>query len=343
MLSLDFLSIFLLIYSLLVIIVIRIKTIKIQEVIMSLFFILLLKIFPLYINIILGYIATKFLNITREAVTNLLIYILGPIVVFSATISVKIDLAIVFLPLFFYIFCSIIAFVLLFIYKNSWNDPSGNILAFSGGTGNTGYFGIPLAIIFFPPHLADIFIFTVLASLLYESTTGFYVTAKGNFTVKQSLQKIMRLPLIYAFILGVICNLIGFSIPQELTNYTAQFKGAYGILGMMLIGMGLIGLDLKRGSDLDFKFISILFIIKFLFWPIAILTFIYLDKTFFMFLNEDLYKVMFLFSIVPLAGNTVTLAVLLNAKPEKASLTVLLSTIVSIIYIPIVLGLYGGF
>ena len=310
---------------------------------MSLFFIILLKIFPLYINIVLGYIATKYLSIAREAVANLLIYILGPIVVFSATISVKINLAVVFLPIFFYVFCSIFAFILLFVYRNSWNDPTGNILAFSGATGNTGYFGIPLAVIFFPPYLADIYIFTVLASLLYESTTGFYVTAKGNFTVKQSLQKIMRLPLIYAFIAGVICNLIGVQIPEAIAIYTDQFKGAYGILGMMLIGMGLFGLELKRGSDLDFKFISILFVLKFIFWPLAILGFIYLDKTIFGFLNDDLYRVMFLFSIVPLAGNTVTLAVLLNAKPEKASFTVILSTIVSIIYIPIVLVLYGGF
>ena len=76
---------------------------------------------------------------------------------------------------------------------------------------------------------------------------------------------------------------------------------------------------------------------------LGILGVIYLDREFYMFLNEDLYKVMFLFSIVPLAGNTVTLAVLLNAKPEKASFTVLLSTIVSVVYIPIVLALYGGF
>jgi predicted permease len=310
---------------------------------MSLFFILLLKIFPLYVNIVLGYISTKYLYITREAIANLLIYILGPIVVFSAAISVKIDMAIIFLPIFFYIFSSIIAFSLLYIFKNTWNDPSGNILAFSGGTGNTGFFGIPLAVIFFPPHLADIYIFTVLASLLYESTTGFYVTAKSNFTIKQSLQKILRLPLIYAFIVGVIFNLLGVSIPDELSSYTAQFKGAYGILGMMLIGMGLVGLQLKKGNDLDYKFISILFILKFIFWPLAVLFVIYIDKTFFMFLTEDLYKVMFLFSIVPLAGNTVTLAVLLKAKPEKASFTVLLSTIVSVIYIPTVLVLYGGF
>ena len=308
---------------------------------MSLFFILLLKIFPLYVNIILGYFSTKLLDVKRESIASILIYILGPIVVFSATLSVKIDMSILFLPVFFYIFCSAISFISLYICGKRWNVPSGNILAFSAGTGNTGYFGIPLAIIFFPPYLADIYIFTVLASLLYESTTGFYVTAKGNFTVKESFHKMLKLPILYAFILGVIFNLLGVVIPEEVSSYTAQFKGAYGILGMMMLGMGLVGL--KKGSDLDVKFISINFTMKFIFWPLAILGVIYLDRNFYMFLNEDLYKVMFLSAIVPLAGNTVTLAVLLNAKPEKASFTVLLSTIVSIIYIPIVLALYGGF
>ncbi|WP_072679389.1 AEC family transporter [Arcobacter sp. LA11] len=308
---------------------------------MSLFFLLLLKIFPLYINIILGYFSTKLLDVKRESIANILIYILGPIVVFSATLSVKIDLSILFLPIFFYVFCSIIAFLALFVFRNTWNDPTSNILAFSAGTGNTGYFGIPLAIIFFPPYLADIYIFTVLASLLYESTSGFYVTAKGNFTVKESINKMLKLPILYAFILGIILNLLGIKIPDEISAYTGQFKGAYGILGMMMLGMGLVGL--KKGTDLDAKFISITFFLKFIFWPLAILGVIYIDREFYMFLNEDLYKVMFLFSIVPLAGNTVTLAVLLNAKPEKASFTVLLSTIVSVIYIPIVLALYGGF
>lgn len=310
---------------------------------MSLFFLLLLKIFPLYVNIAFGYLSTQFLNVSRESIANLLIYILGPIVVFSAAISVKINMAVVFLPVFFYLFGSILAFLLLYIFRNRWNDPTGNILAFSGATGNTGYFGIPLAIIFFPPYLADIYIFTVLASLLYESTTGFYVTAKGNFTVKEALKKISRLPLIYAFIAGISLNLLGFEIPKTISEYTAQFKGAYGILGMMLIGMGLVGLKLNKDEDLDIPFISILFFMKFLFWPLAILGIILLDKTFFMFLNEDLYRVMFLFSILPLAGNTVTLAVLLNAKPQKASFVVLLSTIVSIVYIPFVMMLYGGF
>lgn len=309
---------------------------------MSLFFVILMKVFPLYINVVLGYLSSRFLNVQRESVAALLIYILGPIVVFSATVSVKINLAVLSLPIFLYIFCSILAFAALFIWGKSWDNPTGNILAFSAGTGNTGYFGIPLAIIFFPPHLADIYIFTVLASLLYESSTGFYVTAKGNFSVKESLLKIARLPILYAFILGLICNVIGFTIPQEIASYTGQFKGAYGILGMMMLGMGLMGLK-SNPENFDKKFISITFIIKFIFWPLVMLAFIKFDQNYLQFLNDDLYKVLFLFSIVPLAGNTVTLAVLLNAKPEKASLAVFLSTVVSVVFIPVAIYLYGGF
>ncbi len=309
---------------------------------MSLFFIIFLKILPLYINVILGYISSKFLSVNRASIASLLIYILGPIVVFSATISVKIDFAISFLPIFLYSFSSMIAFGTLFIWGKSWDNPTGNILSFTAGTGNTGYFGIPLAVIFFEPQLADIYIFTVLSSLLYENTTGFYVTAKGNFTIRESLIKILKLPILYAFILGLVLNISDFHIPTVLGEYTSQFKATYGILGMMMLGMGLIGLKSDK-ANFDIKFISIAFIIKFIFWPLAMLGFIYLDKSIFHILNSDLYKVLFLFSIVPLAGNTVTLAVLLNTKPEKASLAVFLSTVISILYIPIAIYLYGGF
>lgn len=308
---------------------------------MSLFFILLLKILPLYINIVLGYLSVKILDIKKESIASLVIYILAPIVVFSATISVKINFALVVLPIFFYLFCSLIAFVVYCIFKKQWSDATSNILAFGAGTGNTGYFGIPLAVLFFTPAVADIYIFTLLAFILYGNTTGFYITAKGNFSVSESIKKMLKLPIIYAFIFGLFCNLAGVSVPNELQVYTAQFKGAYGILGMMILGMGLVGL--RKSQDLDKKFIFYSFFFKFVFWPLSILFFIYLDKNIFNLFNRDIYNVMFLFSIVPLAGNAITLAIINGIKPEKASITVLLSTIFSIIYIPIVIVLYGNF
>ncbi|MGB5918064.1 AEC family transporter [Arcobacter sp.] len=309
---------------------------------MTLLITILLKILPIYLNVILGYLSSKFLNIKRESIATLLIYILGPIVVFSASLSVKINLAVAFLPIFLFVFSSIIALVSLKIFQNSWPNTTGNILSFSIGTGNTGYFGVPMAIIFFPPSVADIYIFTVLASNLYETTTGFYVTAKGNFTLSQVIRKMSKLPVLYAFIFGIFFNLYGVEIPHEISSYTGQFKGAFGILGMMMLGMGLVGLK-GDPENFDFKFISITFIVKFIFWPLVTIALIYIDKTYFNFLNKDLYNVLFLFAIVPLAGNAVTFAVLLNTKPEKVSFAVLLSTLLSVITIPLYIYLYGGF
>lgn len=308
---------------------------------MNLFFILLGKIIPLYLNIIIGYILSHYLHVRRDLVAFLLVYILGPIVIFFATISIEINFQIIFLPLFIFLFGTSIAFFILIRYKKHWSDSSLNTLAFTCGTGNTGYFGIPLAMILLDPKLANIYIFVTLASLLYENTTGFYVTAKGSFSAKQSFLKVIKLPLLYAFILGVIASANGVQIPEVVVPYFENLKWAYGILGMMMLGMGLKGFNLEK--DFDKKYIKVAYLYKFIFWPLAMLILINTDRYFFQIFDEGIYKVLFLASIVPLAGNTVTLAVLLKAKPEKASFTVLLSTLVSLVYIPIVLTLYGGF
>lgn len=305
---------------------------------MNLFFVLLGKILPLYSNIVLGYLSTCYLKVDRGTIAAILFYLIGPIVVFSATVNVRIDPGVIFLPVFFYCFGSIIAFLYLKIFQNTWPDSTSNILAFTAGTGNTGYFGVALALLLFEPKIADIFIFTMLASLFYESTTGFYVTAKGSFSARESLGKMFKLPVIYAFAAALILNLLGVTLPEAFLQYAGQFKIAYSILGMMVIGMGLDGL--RRGGGLDTKFLVVSLATKHLLWPLCIWGLILIDRTFTHLLYEDLHKVMFVFAIVPLAGNTVTLAVLLKAKPEKAALAVLLSTILSIVCIPLMMALY---
>lgn len=308
---------------------------------MNLFFLLLLKILPLYGNIVLGFLASHFLKIDRNTIAGLLIYIFGPLVVFSATMGVEINKAILILPVFFYLFSSSLGWIYLKIFQKSWDDSTPNILAFTAGTGNTGYYGIALAVILFEPALADIFIFMILGSFFYEATTGFYITAKGSFTTKESLAKVAKLPGLYAFVLAFILNVCGVSMPESIAQYTGQFKVAFSILGMMLLGMGLN--DLRRGTGVDKKFITHALCAKHILWPILIFTFILLDKFTFTLFNDDLYKVMYVFAIVPLAGNTVSLAILLKTQPEKAAVAVFLSNVLSLIYIPVMLALYEGF
>ena len=222
---------------------------------MNLFFILLGKISPLYLNIAIGYILTRYFRVKRNFIATLLIYILGPIVIFFATLSIEINPQLLFLPLFVFFFGSLIAFYILKRYKNDWNDASINTLSFTCGTGNTGYFGIPLSMILLSPESANIFIFATLGSLLYENTTGFYVTAKGSFTARQSIIKVIKLPLLYAFIAGLSLNILGFRTPEFVIPYFEMFKWAYGILGMMMLGMGMKGFDLK--ADVGIKYLKV--------------------------------------------------------------------------------------
>lgn len=108
---------------------------------------------------------------------------------------------------------------------------------------------------------------------------------------------------------------------------------------MMLLGMGME--KLKTNGGFDIKFISLALFVKFIIWPAFILGFIYLNENYLHFIDSSYYLVMFIFAIVPLAGNTVTVATLLNVKPEKMSLAVFISTIVSVFYIPLMIYLYN--
>lgn len=305
---------------------------------MSIFFTLLGKIIPLYISIILGFLSTYLLKCDKETVAKILLFLLSPLIIFTATININLSAATLSLPLFFFIFSSILSFTLLAYFKRIYNDNTANLLAFSTSTGNTGNIGIPLAILFLEPNMVDVFIFTVLASLLYQNSVGYYITAKGNFSAKQSLLKMLKLPVLYAFILGVIFNLCEIKLPEIFVNYNEYIKGAYTILGMMIVGMGLE--KVRFDSSFDIKFISYAMFIKFVVWPACILTFIFIDKNYIHFLNDGLYTVMFLFSIVPLAGNTVTVATLLNVKPQIMSVALFISTVISLFYIPLVLYFY---
>ncbi|MBE0492525.1 MAG: AEC family transporter [Sulfurospirillum sp.] len=296
-----------------------------------------LKILPLYATIALGYVIVRYFDARRENMASLLIYILGPIVIFMASYRVQLDLAVVVLPIVLYLLNSVLSLSALGIGGRFFHDNTKNILAFSAGTGNTGYFGIPLAIMLLDESLVNIYIFTVLASLLYENTVGFFVVAKGHYSIIQSLIKVAKLPSIYAMILGLTCNILQVKLGADLANYLDTFKSAYAILGMMMIGMGLSGL---KNIGIDKAFISFAFLMKFLIYPLSVLVIIWLDRVYFHFFSTGLYQVMFLFAIPPMAGNTVAVASLLNVHPEKASLAVVLSTAFSIFTIPLMVALF---
>lgn len=301
---------------------------------MSFFSEIALKIVPLYANVLLGFLAGKFLDIPRDAIARILFYMIAPLIMFNGTLYVRIDPYVLSLPfLVFIIGCSLC----LFFYwwaGHIWKDSLSNLVGFAAGTCNGGYFGLPIALLIFDEQGEGIYMITLLGVSLYESTLGFYICTKGQHTPKECVRKLLRLPILYAFLIALFINYIKAPIPLIFNEFMVHIKGTYTFLGMMIIGLGISGL--KR-LNLDLKFVGITFLAKFLAWPAIIFGIIILDVTLLGIYSSDIHQALILLALVPLAVNTVVLASLIHAHSEKAATAVLLSTLFALIYIPAVI------
>src|SRR5690606_25831099 len=90
-------------------------------------------------------------------------------------------------------------------------------------------------------------------------------------------------------------------------------------------------------SHIELGTITRAFIPKFVVWPALVIALILFDQqvTHLFVGRNDIYQVMFLMSIVPIAANTVAYATFLKTEPERAALIVFVSTIFAIVYIPL--------
>lgn len=305
---------------------------------MNIFTTILLKLIPLYLMIVLGFLATRTLKVSKEGIAKLLIYIIGPVVIFYGTYTVELNLANLTLPLLFFVISCLTCLIFLKVGSKVYGgDSTKNILAFTAGTGNTGYFGLPVVLGVLGEEAFSLAVLSILGIVLYENTLGFYITSKGNYTAKESLLKVVKLPTIYAFLIGLALNISTFDLGSLAVSTIESFKGSYTLLGMMLIGMGLS--TVNRGH-IDLKFLGLTFFAKFLIWPVLILSIIAFDNANLQFYNSQIHSILLLMSIVPLAANTVALATELKVHPDKASLSVLLSTLFALFYIPFIYSIF---
>lgn len=300
---------------------------------MSVFSVLFLKLVPLYVIILIGFLAGKFLRASKETLASILIYILTPIVVFNGMLKAKITLGSLSLPLVCFLISCLMGILFFYLAGFFWRDSTRNILAFTVGTGNTGYFGLPVAIALCGNDVVGLAVLFLLGCAMYENTIGFFITARGNATVRESLMRTLKLPALYAFGLGVLTNTLGIHLGRIYEEAALNFQSAYSVLGMMIVGLGLVG---PHRMKFDFTFVCLAFVAKFLLWPLLITGVIAVDTRFLHLYGDRAHQVMLLMSLVPMAANTVAYAALLNAQPEKASIAVLLSTLFALFFIPAV-------
>jgi predicted permease len=298
---------------------------------MEVFFILLFKLMPFYILIFLGYIGGKYLHIKKESIATILLYFISPVVIFNGIFTTALSLSTFSIPVLYFLLCSITTAVAYILAGFVWKDGTRNVLAFTAGSANTGFFGLPVAVAFFGNYVIGIMALIIVGTGLFQSTIGFFLAARSKHTRKDSILKVLQLPMLYAFLLGVSLNLTGVVLPDFVSSSLDYFSGAFIVLGMMLIGIAVA--DVKK-THIDIRYFGASLAAKYILWPMVTVCVIWLDSQYFHIYDPQLYNLFFLMSVVPVAIGIVSYATILQTNPERVSLDVLISTIVALIIIP---------
>lgn len=300
---------------------------------------LLYKLLPLYVTVGLGWLAGRFLQASGSHIAGIMMYIVTPSVVFSGVMNAPLSPEVILLPFLTFGLCTLIGCAHLIVARRWVGDASASLIPLAVGTGNTGYLGVPVALLLFGEQGLSIYILCMLGTTLYESSVGFYLAARGLYGVRDCLIKMARLPSLYAFFVAVMLNLGGIGIPDIFEPLFDNLRGAYSIFGMMIIGMSILSF---RGLAGNLRFTALAFFGKFVIWPLVALLFWWLDSHGPQIYDIEVYQAIFLISITPIAANTVVIATLLNLAPGQVAGSALLSTLVALFYIPLMIAVFIG-
>ncbi len=303
---------------------------------MDLFLTLLYQVAPLGILIFLGYFAQKRWNLDARSFSKFLIFCVTPGVLFYSGWNAPIQAHVLWYPVLFFAGEALLSVFLLCLGKIVFKDTRANLLAFSGTDPNTGYFGYPVVVSLLGAALGPLTILVNMGSLMFQNLLGYYYLARGRFEVRDSLFRLLRLPALYAYGLGLLFQILHVTQPDFLEPLIQHFIGTWIYLGMAIVGMGLASVRLR---ELDFSFLGLAFMGKFLLLPLVVLFIFWMDQHAFQLLTEEARQVFWTLSLCPTAANSVAFSTELNVHPERASSMVFLSSLFALIYIPLILSL----
>ncbi len=298
---------------------------------------LIVQIIPLLMLIGVGFYAGRRLSVNLHSMAIMTIYIFAPFVNFGAMSRMHFEPQYISLPFISFAVSFTITIASYAAAGLFWKDQSRNLIGMASVSGNTGYFGMPIIIALLSEQWVGVYLMLNLGALFAETTLGYYLAARGNFTARDSMMKVLKLPVFYGIAAGLLVNLSGLQLPEVVYTYWTYAAGAWFLSGMMLIGVALSKLVTISFSPPK---IAYLFCVKFLVWPLAMAAIIVVDMHVFQMFNPVVYLMLAIYGTVPLAGNPVAYAAQLGLDAEGVATAVLFSTLFALVYMPLALLLF---
>lgn len=294
---------------------------------------LAVKLIPLYILVGIGFVLGRLLDVRGQDLGRLALFVLSPAVVFKGFVTADLKGALLVLPFAIYGLCSVVALMTAPLAGRFWKDGRERIAAFTSGTGNTGFFGIPACLALVGPEALPYVVMVSFGATAYENSVGFYTVARAEASVAGALLRVAKYPGLHACWIGAALNLNHIPVPEPVMQTVNILSGGFVPVGMMIVGLGLAQL---RSFRLDLGFTAFTFVLKFALWPALAIGFLWLDRHWLHVFGRVAQQVLLIEALVPLAAVTVVHAALRNIHPDRAAIAVAASTLFALAWLPVV-------
>lgn len=289
---------------------------------------------PLASLILLGYILGRCTTTDLKSVANLAILGFTPLVGLGAAAQLKFNAQLLVLPVITFMLASAVGLI-TFYFARPWLDKKMSaLLPVASGSGNTGYFGLPVALAIMGPSAAGVYMLANLGVVIFETTLGYFFIARGQVDTRLALQRVLKLPLLYALVAGLIISALDTKLPDAALNLWQLAKGAYVCVGMMILGLAL---SQQKRFRIDSKLLLAGFGGKFILWPTLAVAFVSLDHAVLGLLNPVMHQCILIISAAPMAANLPAYAAQNNAEVAPAATLTLFSTMAAVVGLPYLL------
>lgn len=301
------------------------------------FFWILLPIFSIFI---VGFIAQKVLHFDIPNLSKMSLYVLSPFLAFKTFYSYPISLNYLYYVGYVFALCLLLVLLISLISRLlSFDEKTRCGMILGSCFMNNGNYGTPVILAFFGSVGFDIAIIMLVLQQVVMNTIGTYYAAKGSSkeivgsSVKFALARVVRMPTVHGALLGILLQLLHVPLSESLYNSISMVGDASIVVIMIILGMQLANIRL---TNIEYGKLSINLVMKMVISPLIAFVLV-------QWMPIDLvYKqILIVLAAMPAAANTTLLAVHFETKPELVSSATFMSTIVSLVTLPMVLLLLG--
>lgn len=288
---------------------------------------------PILFVCLLGYLFQKYRNPDSKSFADVSLYILAPCLVIYALTTTDHQLGTILEIVYFTglhtVFCWGASIVIGRL--NRLASPAQRALDLTSIFSNSNNYGLPLLLLAFGSAGFALGVTYVVGQIILVNTLGLYLASRSTFQPKQALRQIVKVPLIYAVLAGLILFVTNTRLPDSL-GHTLKLLGD-GYAGIVLLILGFQLQKAKWSNMLRKEVIIATLLRTFLVPVLAIIVLKILS------IQGTLAAVLLVQSGMPAAINCVVLAEKYGGDQEAVALTVAASTLVSFLWLPFLIAI----